>query len=83
MLKGVTLQRRRFKSPTGSLKGPSPNRAMRGCPAKPTTPQGPDQVNALLLFGSDRQSDQSSLAARTTGIFQIETVVEGDYHGAA
>jgi hypothetical protein len=30
--------------------GSRPNGATRGCPVKPTTPQGPDQVNVLLLY---------------------------------
>jgi hypothetical protein len=29
-----------------------PNRATRGCPVKPHTPQGPDQVNVLFLLGT-------------------------------
>jgi hypothetical protein len=34
-------------------KGACPTAHQRGCPVKPTTPQGPDQVNVLLLLGQD------------------------------
>jgi hypothetical protein len=39
---------------TNLLKGSRPNPATRGCPVKPSTPQGPDHVNALLLTPTEK-----------------------------